>query len=382
MRSTNARRGTDSVVKMVIRVGKDEVPLGECHPAQARNLVKKEYASWDDGKLLILARPAFLKLAEGDHWVLPNEKPDVSDRELDRRKIWFKDFMTQAVKAIVPSADDKPRHLPVSPAVPKDWADVKQRAQYCAELADRKEAEQNTPDLLEDNLEQLWEIVPDVSRIFGGYPSAFHMKASEGLVEIEPQDPDIVLDIEHRERVKQFVLSARIPLSNEVVVVAEELMGTFFSEDSLADESLEFGSEMKDLSEIWKKDDQDQTPATEEECTTVLEAIGRAPGRTLHIPTTTQDDLVVPLRMQENFSVLRFSGEGIFFTCQTGEEDPSFGNDEFGDPIVPIPLDVKPAFDDDTVWKIDSPQVQKDLEAARAAFDSMTILFEELQEKK
>ena len=93
---------SSSMVKMVIRVGSDEVPLGECHAAQARGMVKKEYASWQDGKLLILGRPAFLKIMmDGNHWLMEGERPDVSERELDRRKIWFKDFMTNATKAVL-----------------------------------------------------------------------------------------------------------------------------------------------------------------------------------------------------------------------------------------------------------------------------------------
>lgn len=98
-------------VRMFIRVGKDEVPLGECHPAQARSLVKKEYASWSEGNLLVLGRPAFLKMMEdGDHWVTAREKTEVSGSELDRRKIWFRGFMSQAVKALAKTHEATPRN--------------------------------------------------------------------------------------------------------------------------------------------------------------------------------------------------------------------------------------------------------------------------------
>ena len=44
-------------VKMITRMGGQDVPLGECHPGQARVLVREEMAAWQDGKLLLVLRP-------------------------------------------------------------------------------------------------------------------------------------------------------------------------------------------------------------------------------------------------------------------------------------------------------------------------------------
>jgi len=109
-----------SKTKMFIRVGSDEVPLGEIHPAQARILVKKEYAFWDNNRLIIFAQPAFLALAQGDAWVLNSEKFDVSPIELERRKIWFKSFFETAVSAVTRSLDKTPRVVITTPTTSKE----------------------------------------------------------------------------------------------------------------------------------------------------------------------------------------------------------------------------------------------------------------------
>lgn len=389
MRSSNARRGTDSVVKMVIRVGKDEVPLGECHPAQARNLVKKEYASWDDGKLLILGRPTFLRMLgdEKEHWTLSYERPDVSDSELDRRKAWFKEFMTQAVKAVIPSSDMKPRHFPVSSAVPQNWADVKQRAQDCAEWAEKKESEKPV-DLPAEDLAQLWEVVPDVSRFFGCAPNAFQMKASESpVVLIEEQDPE-VLDVEKRERV-QMSPTHKIPhvvLSNEIVTVAPKLVDTngpwpgWSSEEELKslsdlwvtdkpDPELASEEDLESLSSLWMGDKSiGGHIATEEEYQEIIAEINSQPGRTLPAQeTVVDDDRVIGFNLKANSpNVFSFPGESREFFAFYEKQKIAQSEDDDSGNVKKIHFNVKPAFEGPT----------------REDFDSELIGLDEDEEKK
>lgn len=101
-------------VQMIICVGDQEFSLGECHPAQARVLVRNEAASWRDGKLLIIARPAWISIVESNNaWRGPLDRDEVSPAEMDRRQAWFKDFMLQGITAVLSARDLTPRHLPV-----------------------------------------------------------------------------------------------------------------------------------------------------------------------------------------------------------------------------------------------------------------------------
>jgi hypothetical protein len=90
-------------VKMYASVGGAEIFCGECHPARARILVKKEVASWKDGKILLHVL--------GIHDVLLSNHPDmmahgplddenVSKQEMERRMAWFRSIMTKSAEAL------------------------------------------------------------------------------------------------------------------------------------------------------------------------------------------------------------------------------------------------------------------------------------------
>ena len=94
-------------VQMVAKIGDETLPLGTCHPATARKFVKHEYAAWDDGKLLLLVRPSFIKLLDtsGHGWKGPLDDGNVSDAEMLRRRAWFKSLLPKAVEASANAAD-------------------------------------------------------------------------------------------------------------------------------------------------------------------------------------------------------------------------------------------------------------------------------------
>ena len=90
-------------VRLKFKLGDKVLPLGTCHPAQARIMVQKELASWDDGELLLILRPAHSDFLDHDQEHLihgPVFDPNVSKAELDRRLIWLKWFLEQSTKAL------------------------------------------------------------------------------------------------------------------------------------------------------------------------------------------------------------------------------------------------------------------------------------------
>jgi len=99
-------------VQMVARVGDEEIPVGTCHPAQARVLIKRQLAAWQDNKLLLSIRPVFQRLLDTNKhaWEGPADDNNVSPAELRRREAWFASFVGKAARALVAGA------APVSPA--------------------------------------------------------------------------------------------------------------------------------------------------------------------------------------------------------------------------------------------------------------------------
>lgn len=89
-------------IKMVTNLAGTEIPVGDCHPGQARVLVKQDLAAWQDGKLLLLLRPAFLELLSSneDAWKGPLDDANVSGAERDRRMAWFKQFIRLGAEAL------------------------------------------------------------------------------------------------------------------------------------------------------------------------------------------------------------------------------------------------------------------------------------------
>lgn len=89
-------------VKMIASVAGEEVFCGECHPARARVLVKKQLASWKDGKVLlhILNVHDQLLTNNPDARRGPLDDENVSKQELERRFAWFRSFMKKAADAL------------------------------------------------------------------------------------------------------------------------------------------------------------------------------------------------------------------------------------------------------------------------------------------
>jgi len=89
-------------VKMFTRLAGTDIPIGQCHPAEARVLVKKDLAAWQDGNLQVILRPAFVDLLDSNEhaWKGPLDDGNVSQAELDRRMAWFKQFVELGVQAL------------------------------------------------------------------------------------------------------------------------------------------------------------------------------------------------------------------------------------------------------------------------------------------
>lgn len=85
-------------IKMVAKVGDQQVPVGTCKSAQARILVRDDLAAWQDGELILFIRRAHLALLESNRvaWRCKADDHNVSEAEINRRKAWFISFMPLA----------------------------------------------------------------------------------------------------------------------------------------------------------------------------------------------------------------------------------------------------------------------------------------------
>lgn len=90
------------MVKMVTQMAGEEVFVGECHPARARVLVKKQLASWMDGKVLLHILNVHDKLlaSNPEAWHGPLDDGNVSKQEMERRTAWFRSFMEKSSHAL------------------------------------------------------------------------------------------------------------------------------------------------------------------------------------------------------------------------------------------------------------------------------------------
>ena len=88
-------------IKMVAKLGDQQIPMGVCSPAQARILVKEDLAAWQDGSIILFVRNAHASLLANnpDAWVCESDDRNVSKAEIDRRKTWFNSLMPKAVTA-------------------------------------------------------------------------------------------------------------------------------------------------------------------------------------------------------------------------------------------------------------------------------------------
>lgn len=98
------------VVKMVTKVAGEEVFVGECHPARARVLVKRQLASWMDGKVLLHVLNVHDKLLASNPEAArgPLDDENVSKQEMERRLAWFRSFMERSSRALVAGTVELP----------------------------------------------------------------------------------------------------------------------------------------------------------------------------------------------------------------------------------------------------------------------------------
>lgn len=89
-------------VKMVASVAGEEVFVGECHPARARVLVKRQFASWKDGKVLLHILNVHDQVLSTNPEAIrgPLDDGNVSKQELERRMAWFRSFMEKVTHVV------------------------------------------------------------------------------------------------------------------------------------------------------------------------------------------------------------------------------------------------------------------------------------------
>lgn len=95
-----------SSVQMVAKIGDQTIRVGTCHPGQARILVKKDHAAWDDGQLILYLRPAHLQLAENTRRLVDDEEAYmVSEAEVERRLHWLRKLLMAVVQTDTHGSD-------------------------------------------------------------------------------------------------------------------------------------------------------------------------------------------------------------------------------------------------------------------------------------
>lgn len=98
------------MIKMITSIAGEEIFVGDCHPARARILVKKELASWKDGKLLLHVLGVHDALLKGNPDVArgPLDDENVSKQEMERRLAWFRSLMVKSSKVFAQMARPLP----------------------------------------------------------------------------------------------------------------------------------------------------------------------------------------------------------------------------------------------------------------------------------
>lgn len=82
-----------NTIDMIARVGGQVLAVGKCTSAQARILVKKEHAAWEDGKLLLPLDPELLQVAVNNPDG-PLDDANVSKKEKERRMAWLRSLLS------------------------------------------------------------------------------------------------------------------------------------------------------------------------------------------------------------------------------------------------------------------------------------------------
>jgi len=200
------------VVKMITSLAGEELFVGECHPARARILVKKEMASWKDGKLLLHIlgiHNAFLQ-TNPDAIRGPLDDGNVSLQEIERRIAWFKTLVPRVSMAysegsrwVLPSLEEvanAPKAEPVSDPSEVQHVDfdADKVDSYFLDEGDPRRVDVTTEDVfvelgpqvpLPPDLMGLWELGPEVG-VEQGQTSGAVPPVQEG----DETEPDLSLD--------------------------------------------------------------------------------------------------------------------------------------------------------------------------------------------
>ncbi|MEI6297332.1 MAG: hypothetical protein WCO84_06890 [bacterium] len=94
---------SQSAIQMIFKFGDEVLPLGKCHPANARILVQKQLATWEGKDLKVILRPAHAEILKDNQEALiriPEDGKNTSQAELDRRLEWFRQVMTKTTMAL------------------------------------------------------------------------------------------------------------------------------------------------------------------------------------------------------------------------------------------------------------------------------------------
>ena len=170
------------MIKMVTSIAGEEVFVGDCHPARARILVKKELASWKDGKLLLHILGVHDALLKGNPDVArgPLDDENVSKQEMERRLAWFRSFLVKSSKVFakmaqsLPSLEEAEEWVDAQALRPEeDWTLLLQQPPLTegGPLTEEEARAYYEDTALEDTtfeMRDLWERAPEVIWLSGG----------------------------------------------------------------------------------------------------------------------------------------------------------------------------------------------------------------------
>jgi hypothetical protein len=147
-------------IQMVAEIGTQTIRVGTCHPGQARILVKKDHAKWNDGQLILRLRPVHLQVAENNRRLITSEEAnEVSNAEVERRLRWLRTIM-MAVAETDTHGSDLERIAGPQDADPLVAA--RHRAQVLQETKGRDAHRIVHSDYLKEG--EPWPVPPDLTR--------------------------------------------------------------------------------------------------------------------------------------------------------------------------------------------------------------------------
>lgn len=183
-------------IEMVARIGDQVLTVGKCTSAQARILVKRNHAAWQDGKLLLPLNPELLQVAVNHPDLMVDG--NVSRAEVERRMEWLKTLLgTQAAsraargesrisEIVGRSATGVDLGLAESSEVKEPWTEGVEDLVEWYGADDDGNVPEVPPQERVDDLEAIWPSEPDLGRVFG-------VDSPDARLEVLPPiDPSII----------------------------------------------------------------------------------------------------------------------------------------------------------------------------------------------